>query len=157
MEQLLVRDLLAVQAPRTHELAPGKRFDLKADEDTSVPHDLANRLVGIDGFAVFLPDGTRIQNVETKDSAGNSAMIRADQVIADLTELSQDALVARCAIAAPERKFHIKSSKREMIDTLIRKAGTRAKSGSAPAAVEVDYSVDGDAGAFEAVPEAEAA
>lgn len=143
-ETLLVRDSLAVQAARIHELAPGKRFTLKADEDTEVPYALANRLVGIDGFLVQMrtEDGNLIPlcHQETDDAGGGKAKIRADQVIADLTELTAEALAKRCNVAIPEGKYHARSSRGEMINALMKAAVEKSRADKKP--VAVDLAVD---------------
>lgn len=140
-DTLLVRDSLAVQAARVHELAPGKRFTLKADEDTEVPYALANRLVGIDGFLVQMrtPDGNVIPLCHQKadDAGGGQATIRADQVIADLTELTAEALARRCNQAVPDAKYHARSSRGEMVNALMTAAVERSRAMKMPAAIDL--------------------
>jgi hypothetical protein len=141
-DTLMVRDLLAVQAPRVHEVAPGKRFTLKADEDTALPYEFAQRLVGSEGFEVRMvtAEGKAIvlRHQQANDAKGDKATLRADQVIAELGELTGEALAKRCAAAIPDTRFHARSNKAEMVEALIQIAMAKPQ----PAEVEIDPSVD---------------
>lgn len=119
-----VKDLNAVTDARRHDLmdADGKitAYDFMPGRYTEVPLALATRwLVGNIGFEVKGPDGQILKLVaQPQDAAGGRGMVlRPDQVIASLDELTQDALIARAA--AKGGKFTKASGKKAVVEFLL--------------------------------------
>lgn len=96
-----VRDLLALDQPRTHEL-PGEdgrlvSYTFKPREHLPMPMAQAMMLVANDGFEVLDPAGKRLQ-VRTPGGQGGASkgiVLRPDEVVARLDELTLDALLQR--------------------------------------------------------------
>lgn len=119
-----VRDLNAIDAPRTHDLTDqdGRvtAYTFHPRQHTAVPLTVATRwLVGNNGFEVLGPDGQVLKLVQQpQDAAGGRGLVlRPDQVIASLDELTQDALIARAA--AKGGKFTKASGKKAVVEFLL--------------------------------------
>ena len=135
-----VKDLNAITEVRKHDLldADGKivPFEFKPHQYTAVPLTMATRfLVGNSGFEVLGPDGQVLRLMaQPQTGAGPGVVLRPDQVIAALDELTLDALVIRAV--AKGGKFAKASGKKAVVEFLV---------GGAPAA----------AGAIDDLPEDE--
>lgn len=96
-----VVDTNATNGPRIHDMvnAQGRiiRYEFKDFVTaTAVPHSHAMRFSAIPGFEVYDSDQNAITTKEVKGASGSAALtLRADEVIANLEELTVEALRAR--------------------------------------------------------------
>lgn len=118
-----VKDLNATTDARRHDLldADGKivSFDFMPNRYTAVPLTMATRfLVGNSGFEVLGPDGQVLRLMaQPQTGAGPGIVLRPDQVIASLDELTLDALVTRAV--AKGGKFTKASGKKAVVEFLV--------------------------------------
>ena len=119
-----VKDLNALTDARRHDLIEPdgsvKAYEFMPGRYTAVPLTVATRyLVGNSGFEVKGPDGQILKLVQQpQDAAGGRGLVlRPDQVIASLDELTQDALIARAAVLGG--KFTKASGKKAVVEFLI--------------------------------------
>jgi len=105
---------------RDHEILPGIIYKLFFDRDTPMPEEHARRFLVDPAFTVLAPDNTRLaplsDQVKTRDLP---PMLKPNQVIADLNELNQEALVNRSLIRPNAPKFTTRSKREAMIEFLL--------------------------------------
>lgn len=105
---------------RDHEILPGISYRLFFDRDTLMPEEHARRFLIDSSFIVLAPDNTRLvplsEQVKTRDLP---PMLKPNQVIADLNELTAEALVNRSLIRQNAPKFNTKSKREAMIEFLL--------------------------------------
>lgn len=135
-----VVDLTATQGPRRHEIVQDGRSHVyvfeSADQPVAMPRAHALTLVGNAGFAVHEPSGQRLH---TRPAAAGPLVLRPDEVVARLEELTVDALLARAQALAGGGRFKRAGARRDdLIAFLI--AGLAAAGGAVDAeeALEVD-------------------
>jgi hypothetical protein len=137
-----VRDLNATTEPRTHDLvdADGVKaaYAFPPGAWVDVPLTIATRwLVGNSGFEVKGPDGQVLKLVAQPQEAagGRGLVLRPDQVVASLDELTIDALMSR--VQARGGKLTKADGKQKMVAFLL--------SGGAAAAGAIDDAPAGEA------------
>lgn len=125
-EFFMVRDLLATQGSRTHELVDyedstvSKRFNFAGkDVPIKVPFKFAMCLLGKEGFELTNSKGEIIRpRKDQKDTVGQEVTLAVNEVIAKLDELTADALAERVI-----KVGGTKGKKEEMIAFLIASNG----------------------------------
>ena len=126
VSDLLTRDL----GPRQHELtnpATGKieRFKFAEGEASKCPRWAALVLAALPGFEVTDPKG-RSFRIESARRTAPARALGADEVIARLEELTQEALLARCQ-AEPDCPLGKSARKTELVDWLLTRARPAAE------------------------------
>jgi hypothetical protein len=121
------RDLLAVDGPRTHDFPDesGKLRSITFEPRrfVAVPMDVAMILVGNEGFEVRDPNGTPLKVQKHTGPVGNQGIVlRPDEVVAKLDELSTEALLER-AKRFPEGGKLKKADGRAALISFILSAG----------------------------------
>lgn len=105
---------------RDHEILPGISYTLYFDQDTEMPEEHARRFLVDESFIVRAPDNTRLapfsEQVKSRDLP---PMLKPNQVIADLNELNQEALLNRALLKPGAPKFNIRSKRDAIIEFLI--------------------------------------
>lgn len=113
-----VVDTNATQGPRTHSAGPGRpSYDLKATEPTTMPEADARVFLRDKAFIVRNELGRRVPSLPDQEvmSAGRTPpKLEPGQVVANLKELTTDALLAR-AQQYPGGDRLTKKSKRDAI------------------------------------------
>lgn len=122
-----VRDLNAIDCARAHDLvdAAGKveLYTFQPRQYTEIPLALAARwLIGNKGFEVLGPDGQvlTLQTQGQETTGGNALVLRPDQVIAALDELTVESLLVRCN-AKGENRLTRSSGKKAMVEFLMHR------------------------------------
>lgn len=138
-----VVDTHATQGPRIHDMvnAQGRivRYEFKDFVTaTPVPHSHAMRFSTIPGFEVYDRDQNKITTKEVEGASGSAALtLRADEVIANLEELTVEALRAR-VLKIPEHanpKAIARMKRDELVSKLVAAGKPR---------IELDDEDDGD-------------
>lgn len=138
---LLVRDRSAVRGPRTHRVN-GTDYTFKPGDVLEIPHADAMRMLvnGEGGFQVSTLDGVEIEL--PKAGARPAVHLRADQTVAQYSELTRDALLARAKRYPGGEKFH-KRTAQETIEVFLmgREGGEAAPAGPThlEEAIETDF------------------
>jgi hypothetical protein len=127
--EFLNKDTGRVEFYRFHPTADGQ------DNPTTVPQAFALLLAKNPDFLVKDDQGHELRIVETIDGA--APVLAADQVIAKLTELTQEALVAR--VLAAGGKGGKTTARAELIAFLINEA---SRAGGDPELVVEDVDLD---------------
>jgi hypothetical protein len=97
-----VRDVLATNGPRTHELLDSRgivhKYVFPNDRDSiDIPMSMAASLIGNEGFIVQNQEGRELRAVRRETQGANRGVILSfDETVAKYEELTQDALLARC-------------------------------------------------------------
>jgi hypothetical protein len=86
--------------PRAHEVAPGKRYHLFSDRETFMPEAHARLFLKDPSFIVRDPEGDvrKALTEEQQSRVAPAARLAANFVIADLTELTDNALRDRVMV-----------------------------------------------------------
>lgn len=120
-----VTDTLAVNAKRYHQIPTAfdsnrkpvsfKQYELSANEETEMPLDHALFFLGSESFIV--KDGTKkvLKPLASQEQATH-VTIPDNFVLAEYSELTRDALVARCKVLPGSEHIHVKKTS---VDELI--------------------------------------
>lgn len=87
-------------APRVHDLAPGVRVELYSDKKAAVEEKYARLFLKDPSFVVYDAEGNEVRGLDEMQiqRVAPQAALPADKVIADLTELTDAALLTRCMV-----------------------------------------------------------
>jgi hypothetical protein len=123
-----VVDTLAVTAARKHAITEQSGivtyYELKANEFTKMPRDHAMRFLCDPAFVVKDVEGKVMRPVAKKEHTSH-VQIPAGFVIAELAELSREALFIRCKLCVGSESVHPKKTPvADMIEFLNRNATT---------------------------------
>ena len=108
-----------VQA-RTHEILPGVFYALVFNEDTFMPEEHARRFLVDKAFQVTAPSGNLVPALDPEASSRVIPnMLRPNQIIADVSELTQEALLTRALMAPGAPKFTSRTKRDTLIEFLL--------------------------------------
>lgn len=87
-------------APRVHDLAPGVRVELYSDKQTPVDERWARLFLKDPSFIVYDGYGNVVKGLDEQQMMRMAPQERLppDRVIADITELTDAALLTRCSV-----------------------------------------------------------
>lgn len=106
--------------PRIHEIRPGVHYKLKFNEGTPMPEADARKFLIDPAFKVFSPDGHHVPALDaTATQRVMPNMLKPDQVIAQLSELTTEALLTRALVAPGAPRFTASSKRETLIEFLL--------------------------------------
>lgn len=101
--------------PRIHE-AGGREYHLFWDRPTEMPEAHARQFLRDAAFKVLDPDGNEVQNLsEVQRQREAPVKLDPDMVVANLTELTKEALVTRAAMLPGGDQMDALSTREELI------------------------------------------
>lgn len=119
---------------RVHEIRPGVFYTLFYNEGTAMPEEDARKFLIDKSFIVTDPDGERVAPLSEQATLRELPnRLKANQVIADLNELTQDALLNRALQKPNAPKFNGRS-KRDMLVEFLLSAHEAEGGGGGPMA-----------------------
>ena len=111
-----VFDSNAIEAPRRHEAAPKAFYNLSATAPTPMPREHALVFLADPSFIVHNETGARVPTLPKVSDAKSdgSIILMPGQVVAGYVELTDGALMARCA-RYPGHEMAIESGERDQM------------------------------------------
>jgi hypothetical protein len=132
--------------PRIHEVAPGKRYALRADAETFMPEAHARLFLKDPAFIVRDPDGNQVKALTEEQMARVAPQQRlpANVVIADLTELTDGALKDRAMVHPRAQELPRDPDRALLIDFLqgIHQADAPRRGGNDDAVRELEGNLE---------------
>lgn len=106
--------------PRVHDVAPGVRLELYSDRETFTEEKFARLFLKDDAFVVRNPDGQVIRPLSEEQMArvAPQEKLAANLVIADLNELTDDALKDRAMVHPRSSELPTDADRALLIDFL---------------------------------------
>ena len=140
-------------APRVHDVAPGVRVELYADRAVPVEEKYARLFLKDPSFIVYDADGNEVRGLDEMQiqRIAPQAALPPDRVIADLTELTDAALLTRCMVHPKAADLPPSPDRSLMIDFLLGVFTASAR----PARGNEDMLIADDASAAGSVDPAE--
>ncbi|KKL65181.1 hypothetical protein LCGC14_2157560 [marine sediment metagenome] len=135
---------------RKHEIIVDGRtleYEFKFAHATPMPFSHAMKFLHIQSFECRHPDGTLIPplpNLAEQSNSGAAPVLRPSQVIAELDELSDDALVRRCNAISGGEQMSVTSGKDSLVRFLLNRETRKqeAEASKREAAVEVEAGIE---------------
>ncbi|CAB4144096.1 hypothetical protein UFOVP469_12 [uncultured Caudovirales phage] len=122
--------------PRHHEILPGVFYALTFNQDAFMPEEHARRFLIDRAFQVTAPSGNIVPAMDPEASVRVLPnLLRPNQVIADVSELTHEALLTRALMAPGAPKFTSKTKRDTLIEFLLEE---NVRLGSARGASDAD-------------------
>ena len=113
----------------THQARSGTNYELSSQKPCEMPLEDAYTFLVDPAFEVRNSKGKVIRPPSTKKVEGGRVMLEDDEVIADLEELTKDAMLKRCKRHEGSDNIKIATSKNDMMEFLIAHARNRDPAG----------------------------
>lgn len=121
-----VHQIITKMGPDGKTPAEIQTVQLRSDQGTEMEMDHAMQFLKDKAFIVTDAEGNRVEPVPVqKDGGTGSLVLKPNEVIADLNELTTRSLYKRCKVIAGSDKIVEGTEREDMVDFLMRRAGAQ--------------------------------